>query len=189
MKDYELIMTCGACPEQYDVMLDGEKVAYLRLRHGMFRADVPDCGGETVYQASPKGDGMFEDNERDYYIHNALSAIEKHYDSKERFDKFKKDFDKYLAETSDEELLSHFPKQDPSYEENLEKFLGKQVRIHSGSDDGVFIITGILKKEGSGYCVREENAYCSFRLDSNPWLNESYFSECGVAEFILGNYD
>lgn len=182
-------MTCGACPEQYDVRLDGETVAYLRLRHGSFTVNVPDCGGEMIYHANPKGDGMFEDKERDYYIHNALGAIEKYYTSKERLDRFKKDFDEYLAETSDEELLKYFPEQDPSYEENLEKFLGKKVRIHSESDDGIFIIDGILRKEGSGYCIREKDAYCSFGLNSRPWYNELYFNECGVAEFILGNYD
>lgn len=181
-------MTCGACPEQYDVMLDGQKVAYLRLRHGSFTVNVPDCGGEMIYHANPKGDGMFEDKERDYYIHNALGAIEKYYTSKERLDRFKKDFDEYLAETSDEELLKYFPEQDPSYEENLERFVGKKVRVHSGNDQyGVFIVEGILKKEGSGYCIREEGAYCHFSLDSNPYFNESYYeeTETRVAEFTL----
>lgn len=69
--------TCYACPEQYDAFLDGKQVGYLRLRHGDFRVDFPDCGGETIYEASPRGDGMFEDDERDYYLSWAVFCIEK----------------------------------------------------------------------------------------------------------------
>ena len=36
---YRLILTCGACPEQYDVFDGDRQVGYLRLRHGHFRAD------------------------------------------------------------------------------------------------------------------------------------------------------
>lgn len=73
---YELVRTCEACPEQYDVYKDRVQVGYLRLRHGYFRADCPDCGGETVYTASPKGDGVFYDDEREFYLTEAISAID-----------------------------------------------------------------------------------------------------------------
>lgn len=73
----ELIRTCHACPEQYDVKLDGKQVGYLRLRHGSFTAEYPDCGGRLVYQANPKGDGIFESEERDLYLRKALEAIAK----------------------------------------------------------------------------------------------------------------
>jgi hypothetical protein len=73
----KLILTCGACPEQYDAVLDGKTVGYLRLRHGSFRVDVPECGGETIYEASPEGDGAFEDHERDYYLRFAVDAIQR----------------------------------------------------------------------------------------------------------------
>lgn len=72
---YELVQTCGACPEQYDVHKDGENVAYLRLRHGSFRADCP-YGGETVYSSNPVGDGIFEDNERMIHLEAAIKAID-----------------------------------------------------------------------------------------------------------------
>ena len=72
-----LVMTCGGCPEQYDAYLDDEKVGYLRLRHGAFRVDYPDCGGETIYEASPYGDGNFTEDERDYYLRFAVDAIER----------------------------------------------------------------------------------------------------------------
>jgi len=34
MSKLTLNKTCGACPEQYDVFLEGENVGYMRLRHG-----------------------------------------------------------------------------------------------------------------------------------------------------------
>ena len=73
--DIVLEMTCGACPEQYDAYLDGMLVGYFRLRHGTFRVDFPDCGGETVYRAYPKGDGIFDDDEREFYLLEGKKAI------------------------------------------------------------------------------------------------------------------
>jgi mRNA-degrading endonuclease RelE of RelBE toxin-antitoxin system len=71
----ELKMTCPACPEQYDVFKDGKQVGYFRLRHGEFRVDYQKCGGETIYEAEPSGDGIFEDSERLLYLNNAMKAI------------------------------------------------------------------------------------------------------------------
>jgi len=71
----ELRCTCSSHPEQYDVY-DGEtKVAYFRLRHGEFRVDVPDCGGDTIYYADPKGDGLFDSDERQRYLTEAVNAV------------------------------------------------------------------------------------------------------------------
>lgn len=67
-----LELTCGACPEQYDVF---KQVGYLRLRHGEFRVDFPECGGETIYEANPAGDGIFEGGERMKYLTEAMNAI------------------------------------------------------------------------------------------------------------------
>jgi len=79
IKDYHLECTCGACPEQYDVFKDGKQVGYLRLRHGEFRADSPDCGDTTVFYADDMtGDGWFTDDERDTYLAAAIDAIHKH---------------------------------------------------------------------------------------------------------------
>lgn len=75
----KLVQTCSACPEQYDVFNEaGAQVGYLRLRHGLFTASVPDAGGIDVYVASPNGDGVFESDERDGYIRAALAAIAAH---------------------------------------------------------------------------------------------------------------
>ena len=75
-KDIELEMTCGACPEQYDAFLLGAKIGYLRLRHGYFRAEYL---GANVYEASPIGDGIFEDTERAKHLKKAKKAIWKAY--------------------------------------------------------------------------------------------------------------
>ena len=45
----DFIMTCSACPEQYDVLKDGEMVGYVRLRFGELRCDYKDCAGEKIY--------------------------------------------------------------------------------------------------------------------------------------------
>jgi len=79
IKGYELVQTCWACPEQYDVFKDGKQVGYLRLRHGWFYASVPDCSDEIIYEASPEGDGIFEEEERMEYLEEAIKAIDDYY--------------------------------------------------------------------------------------------------------------
>ena len=77
---YKLVCTCSACPEQYDVFNDNNKlVGYLRLRHGQFRADCPDVGGTTVYSSRPSGDGMFEPEERMPELIKAVAAIKEYW--------------------------------------------------------------------------------------------------------------
>jgi hypothetical protein len=76
-EDIELEQTCGACPEQYDAFYQGRQVGYLRLRWGHFRVDFPSCGSKTIYEASPQGDGIFEWEEREYYLTEAKKAIAK----------------------------------------------------------------------------------------------------------------
>lgn len=76
--DLQLVCTCGACPEQYDVFdSKGHQVGYFRLRWGYFRADYPDAGGETVYESRTIGDGVFDDDERIIELKNAIRAIKK----------------------------------------------------------------------------------------------------------------
>lgn len=71
----ELVQTCGACPEQYDAFIDGKQVGYLRLRHGYFAVTYPDVSGKLIYSAEPKGDGLFEWDEREGYLAAARLAI------------------------------------------------------------------------------------------------------------------
>lgn len=73
--EYRLDQTCGGCPEAYDVYVDDEKVGYLRLRHGYFRAE---CYGTVVYSTDEcRGDGVFEPHERDRFLEEAVRAIHK----------------------------------------------------------------------------------------------------------------
>ena len=71
----KLLLTCSACPEQYDAYLDGVLVGYLRMRHGNFTVDCPDVSGELVYEAQPEGDGAFESGEREHFLDCARIAI------------------------------------------------------------------------------------------------------------------
>lgn len=76
---YRLECTCPACPEQYEVFdATGRQVGYLRLRDGWFRADAPQCGSETVYEAHTEGDGIFAEHERQRYLSEAVAAIDRH---------------------------------------------------------------------------------------------------------------
>lgn len=69
-------MTCGACPEQYDVFLGDEQVGYVRLRHGALRVDCPKHSGLEVYRAETVGNGCFDTpEERDYHLRHAGAAI------------------------------------------------------------------------------------------------------------------
>ena len=71
IKGLEFNRTCGACPEQYDVYLNGQQVGYVRLRWGYLRADYPDCMCETIYETNVGGEstGEFESEEqRMYYL-------------------------------------------------------------------------------------------------------------------------
>lgn len=70
-----LTRTCFACPEQYDAFYGPNRIGYLRLRHGNFTVECPWVSGELVYEASPKGDGMFDVDEREYYLSIAKQKI------------------------------------------------------------------------------------------------------------------
>ena len=75
-------LTCGACPEQYDVFRGDEQVAYVRLRFGRLRVDVPDVGGKTIYISDfdEEYKGVFSDEaERVNYLAEISEVIGKHY--------------------------------------------------------------------------------------------------------------
>ncbi len=71
-----LFETSSVCPEQYDAKdSSGLQIGYLRLSGGIFRVDVPNCGGTTILRAAPKGDGSFEVGEREGFFTAAIDAI------------------------------------------------------------------------------------------------------------------
>ena len=75
VKCLKLVRECYACPESYRVYEGDEQIAYLRLRHGTFSAWVKDYSGKCVYYGKPKGDGIFCEDERDFYLNEAVEAI------------------------------------------------------------------------------------------------------------------
>lgn len=67
---------CGACPEQYEAFTAyGRLVGYLRLRHGEYRVECPDVGGERVLEGRPEGDGQFTTEERREWLDRSVDAI------------------------------------------------------------------------------------------------------------------
>jgi len=79
----EFRMTCSACPEQYEVYGPvGHQVAYVRLRHGELRVDIPVCGGETVLSTQIFDcDGHFNSqNERVVWLTHCAKIINLKYD-------------------------------------------------------------------------------------------------------------
>lgn len=64
------------CPEQYDVMQNGQRVAYVRLRHGSYTVECPDVNGEIIlHMTVPNHAGTFLDEARDHYLKLAAEAI------------------------------------------------------------------------------------------------------------------
>jgi hypothetical protein len=70
----DLVLTCSAAPEQYDVRRDGKPAGYIRARSG-FTVDYPDAGGEELYSGSQDGFGAFTDHERESKLLFALGLI------------------------------------------------------------------------------------------------------------------
>lgn len=70
-----LIQTCWACPEQYDVYHGNREVGYIRLRHGGLWCDGPD--GEPLLRCEvPDSDGIFSTREqRDEYLEKCARLI------------------------------------------------------------------------------------------------------------------
>lgn len=71
--------TCGACPEQYDLisLIDNKQIAYFRLRWGDFRVDVPTCGGKTIYSKwfDDGFKGSFREEEREEELIKAIRVV------------------------------------------------------------------------------------------------------------------
>lgn len=70
-------MTCWACPEQYDIDLNGTRIGYARLRWGHFHAAYPDVGGQTVYEVDlhDPWQGSFSPEERRKHLPLAVKAL------------------------------------------------------------------------------------------------------------------
>lgn len=113
--DIELVNTCRAVPEQYDVFMDNLKIGYLRLRHGRFSANFLSHLGKEVYSTTEiRGVGSFYDQEeRVTEIRRALVAILNHLGCFNPKPKFEVPvFEDEYAEFSDSfEMLADFQKE------------------------------------------------------------------------------
>ena len=79
---YVFHKTCDAFPEQYDVYKGGKQVAYVRLRHGYLRVDVPECSGETIYEKEYPEDewkgSFYTTEERFNELNNIVKVLKKY---------------------------------------------------------------------------------------------------------------
>lgn len=72
-KGIKLELGSFACPEAYDVYNGkGHRIGYLRLRHGNFTVEYKN---KIIYSATPKGDGNFYNEEREFYLTKAIEII------------------------------------------------------------------------------------------------------------------
>ena len=72
---YEFVKTCERYPEQYDVLSNGKKVAYIRLRFGNLTAEIGDT--EVYYHKfDNEFKGEFETKaEREKYLSEILEVL------------------------------------------------------------------------------------------------------------------
>lgn len=76
---YKLVLSCGACPEAYDVYdSEGKNVAYFRLRHGTFRVHHPEDYSTVIYSSQPNGDGCFYPEERLEELTKGVEALQEY---------------------------------------------------------------------------------------------------------------
>jgi hypothetical protein len=75
LKGCKLTQTSVICPEAYDVEFNGKYIGHLHLRHGTFTAQF---GNHCLYTGFPKGDGIFETDERKKFLKKGVKALKKH---------------------------------------------------------------------------------------------------------------
>lgn len=81
--DVRLVLTCESHPEQYDAFIGDERVAYLRLRGGLFRVQCPHIDddqlgfllNETVYAAAVGDNEFHSETQRRLELGAAKEAI------------------------------------------------------------------------------------------------------------------
>ena len=76
IKGLQFTETCSACPEQYDVYKDNIQIAYIRLRWGTLRCEVPDYTTIYEYNFDDNFQGCFYCEEsRQYHLEKIADLI------------------------------------------------------------------------------------------------------------------
>ena len=77
IKKYKIIRSCGACPEQYDIILNNKFIAFIRLRHGILTCENPEQT-KIYYKDNINYDGSFWDNKKDreLFINKIIKKLE-----------------------------------------------------------------------------------------------------------------
>jgi hypothetical protein len=76
-KDLRLIMTCGECPEQYDVVYHSKILGYLHYRWDLFEVNIYSGKNRSIYvkQLGGEFDGKLSDEKRDTILKEARDII------------------------------------------------------------------------------------------------------------------
>lgn len=76
---YKLVLTCFACPEQYDVFdPEGTQVGHIHLKRGTLRVHYPDYGGRLLFETKMvNGDGIFDVDERYQNLCHCVELIQR----------------------------------------------------------------------------------------------------------------
>lgn len=79
IKGLDFLLTCEACPEQYDVFDSNDNiVGYVRLRWGFLTCEYPNVGGECIYitNIGNEWSGRFEnEKQRMKHLNNIADKI------------------------------------------------------------------------------------------------------------------
>jgi len=67
------VLTCGACPTQYDFFTDAEEYIYFRFRHGYLSISE---NGIEVYCTPDKGDGVMSFDRVKHHMQQAGFMID-----------------------------------------------------------------------------------------------------------------
>ncbi len=78
---FRFVSICNGCPEDYNILLSGRVVGYLRIRWGVVKIYFGRESSQLViYQKTFQGDpwkGCFEGDEREYFFNLARKLIRK----------------------------------------------------------------------------------------------------------------
>lgn len=98
---YKFEMTCGSCPEQYDVYKNDKQVAYVRFRYGSCTTYTEPLGQIICDYCNFDGwQGNFEsERQRNYYLQLIAKQIEKFYQPKKPKRKYVRKRTKELFES------------------------------------------------------------------------------------------